>query len=372
MATAIVDRATFLAAFKQAAKFCAKGQVSIPSLKNVLISVEGNKIQLTGSNQNLSAQTTLDAETTGTFKFQIAPKFFGDLLSRMKGSTINIKLLDGVFTVTDGKKTAELTDLQDPEKYPQVLKPLEDSIETLLPTQGLRKVVEKLAPFASNDITKLTLQGIQLGETSFSTDGHRMGRHMGLKESKLPTQVLPALGLLLVKQYLTSAETLIKSDLDNNLTTIVNGDWSYTFKVIDEQYPNCSQLIPAQFHGNIRINVSELLESLSYFEIMPTIGKDCIKFCLNDKGFFLMKDSRSKGKSSCEIQETHQLTDVLRAQISNKTLAFENLYLSQPLKMVRKDSFVTFNINSITSPVTVSFEDDPDFLYLVMPIQIRS
>ena len=154
-----------------------------------------------------------------------------------------------------------------------------------------------------------------------------------------------------IKIYTKNSKIMFKSDNVTMLSNLMNG-----------QYPQYNQLIPQSFPKEAKVNVSKLVSSLELVSTMVNEKTNSVKFNFCNDTLYLMADTPEEGNSQSEIDIKYSGEDIV--------IAFNYRYLLEFLKNTdAEDVIICMNTN--LSSTVIKPDNEEDFIYLVMPVQIR-
>ncbi|MEM8605126.1 MAG: DNA polymerase III subunit beta [Cyanobacteria bacterium P01_H01_bin.121] len=330
-----------------------------PVLANLLIKTKGtDRVTFTGFDQSKSITAECEAIESGGSAITLPAKLLSDLVNKLTGEIeIDFNVTEGSqATLTQGKSSFKLPVILGDE-YPQLPELGDSPIEMEL--DGWKSAIKQTQFACSTDLSKGVLGGIKIqsvnGKVEFAaTDGHRLSVHQedGAPriDCNIPAEVLSDLTKL-------DGETL-QFRADEVLVQIDTTTCRITSRLLEGPYPNYKQLIPQSFDHKIEVDRKGLLLALERIELVA--ANRVAKLHFNGLGLTVeASDSESSG------------SDFVVAQCASAPpeTAFNIKYLAQGLRACEEDT-VTINLNTPTSPVTLT-EVGSDYLYLVMPVQIR-
>ena len=144
---------------------------------------------------------------------------------------------------------------------------------------------------------------------------------------------------------------MIKS---NNITIVSN--------VMNGQYPQYNQLIPQSFPKEAKINVQKMISALERVSTMVNEKTSIVKFEFTQGLLNLKADTPETGNSQDEIEITYNGEDMV--------IAFNYKYLLECFKNIDSEDFIIC-MNTSLSATVIKPDNEEDFIYLVMPVQIR-
>ena len=129
------------------------------------------------------------------------------------------------------------------------------------------------------------------------------------------------------------------------------------------QFPKYNQLIPQTFPKEAKVDKGALVAALERVAVMVN-EKNCrVKFEFADNTLKLSGDSPEAGNSEDEI-DVKYMSEPL-------TIAFNYKFVLEFLKIVESDE-IMIQLNTPLSATVFAPCNDEDYIYLIMPVQIRS
>ena len=140
----------------------------------------------------------------------------------------------------------------------------------------------------------------------------------------------------------------------NNIVMISN--------IMNGQYPNYNQLIPQSFPKEAKINLQKMVSALERVSTMVNEKTSIVKFEFSQGILNLKADTPEAGNSQDEIEIIYNGEDM--------TIAFNYKYLLECFKNIESEYFVIC-LNTNLSATVIKPDNEEDFIYLIMPVQIR-
>ena len=133
-------------------------------------------------------------------------------------------------------------------------------------------------------------------------------------------------------------------------------------KLMQGQFPKYNQLIPQSFPKEAKINKSALVSALERVAIMISEKNSIVKFEFGDDMLKLSGDSPEAGNSQ----------DVIDIKYTGEpiTIAFNYKFVLEFLKIVESEDIMV-QLNTPLSATVLAPVSDEDYIYLVMPVQLR-
>ena len=318
-----------------------------PVLANVLIETIGtNQIKLTATDFDLSIITVIDANVETEGKFTLPAKKLGEILSRLNDELINLELNGSTATITCKNSKFDIIGISANE-FPQVEENIAETdcmeIETKPFTKAIREVVSAAAGYETNNLLSGVVCEVNKNILEMAaTDGNRLARvrevvkNTSTDEEKpfemlLSSKVLSELSKI---SLLTDSES-IKICKEMKKIVIMLDKTKIVTRLMQGQFPKYNQLIPQSFPKTATV----------------------------DKGDLISGDSPDAGNSQDEID--------IKYMGEPLAIAFNYKFILEFLKIVESEE-IKVELNSALSATVFAPVSDEDYIYLVMPVQLRN
>jgi DNA polymerase-3 subunit beta len=230
-----------------------------------------------------------------------------------------------------------------------------------------RKNLSKVSYSASPDESRRVLNGILLSLrqgmlTMAATDGRRLalvekpltGGSTGEEgDVILPPKVVAEL------QKLGEVADELVVQLTDRKAAFRAGGTVITSKLVDGNYPNYRQVIPAKFTSSVIIPREEFQAVLNRVSMVVSETSSSIKLKLEKALATVNATSAEFGESSEPLEVSYEGKEI--------QMAFNPAFLSEPLKHLETDQ-VVLDFNDEYSPMKIS--GDEGFLYIIMPMRV--
>lgn len=357
----IVERATVLKGLQ-------------PVLANVLIeTMPNNQIKLTATDFDLSITTLINAQVEEEGKFTLPAKKLGDIISRLQDELVKIELNGSTVTITCKKSKFDIIGISANE-FPQVEENIseEDSIEIEAKPfiRAIRQVVSAAAGYETNNLLSGVVCEVNKNILEMAaTDGNRLARVREVVKNNstgsektfemlLSSKVLAELSkisLLVEAENIRICKEVKKIVITVDKTKIIT-------KLMQGQFPKYNQLIPQTFPKEATVDKFNLISALERVAIMVNEKNSIVKFEFADNQLKLSGDSPEAGNSQ----------DIIDIKYSGEplTIAFNYKFILEFLKIVESEE-VAVKLNSSLSATVFAPCSEEDYIYLVMPVQLR-
>ena len=346
-----------------------------PVLANVLIETVGDsQIKLTATDFDVSITTLIDAQVEAEGKFTLPAKKLGEIISRLQDELVKLELNGTTATITCKKSKFDIIGISASE-FPQVEENIseDDSIEIEAKpfTKAIREVVSAAAGYETNNLLSGVVCEVNKNILEMAaTDGNRLARvrevvkNNSVDEEKvfemlISSKVLAELSKISV---LTDADA-IKICKEVKKIVITIDKTKIITRLMQGQFPKYNQLIPQSFPKEAKIDKANLISALERVAVMVSEKSSIVKFEFGDNMLKLSADSPEAGNSQ----------DVIDIKYSGEalTIAFNYKFVLEFLKISEADE-ISVQLNTPLSATVFAPCSDEDYIYLVMPVQLRS
>jgi DNA polymerase-3 subunit beta len=347
---------------------------TIQLLGGILLEAEGGALKLSTTDMEISIQTSSPAEVEGDGRVVIPARIFNDIVSSMPGVsfTLDHEASEGTVRLVAGDNEYRIRAYA-AEDYPQLPAfPEEGSFR--MSGESLVETVEKVSRSYSRDETRPVLTGILISfEDSrvrmVTTDSYRLS----IKETELATTafegsreaIIPARAMQEVSRIFTSeGEDDVEVSLSENQALFRVGDVVFGTRLIDGNFPEYRRLLPSGFEREISVSREELMGTLRRVNLFAARQTPPVPVSLS-----FSEGSVEVIVSNGEVGDAHER---LSASSEDEFLiSFNPSYLLDGVSAIDSEN-VVFKLNEQLKPGLIVPEEngeEPDFLYLIMPMR---
>ena len=351
---------------------------TIQLLGGVLVEVGDGAVKLSGTDMELSVQTSTPAEVEEDGQVVIPARIFNDVVRSLPKGQLSLEhdSAGGTVKLSAGENEYSIRAYA-AEDYPQLPK-FEDEGSFTMSGEMLVDTVEKVSRSYSRDETRPVLTGILISfEGSrvkmVTTDSYRLS----IKETELATTfdgsreaIIPARAMQEVGRIFSgSEEERIEVALSENQALFRIGDVMLGTRLIDGNFPEYKRLLPTTFEREISVPREDLIGTLRRVSLFAQRQSPPVPVSLAFSEGAVEVIVRSP-----EIGDAHEK---LPASSENDfSISFNPGYLLDGVSAVDTKN-VMFKFNEALKPGLIvpspnddnGGEADEDFLYLIMPMR---
>ena len=354
----------------QAVQNIVGSRTTLPILSNVLMRGEEGKLELTATDLDVSIScvVTVDMKKSGAFTVPVK-KIFG-IVRELTASELEVEVDEkNACRLRAGASYYKLNGLA-AEEFPP-LPVFSEKKKIVLSQEKVKGMLCRTSFAVSTDETRYVLNGIfvSLKEhklTFVSTDGRRLAlteEEVELTpeneaEFIIPTKAINELNRLLQ----TSGEVEIKFTENQASFQLKDEKGSSVLlitKLVEGNYPNYKQVIPAEASERVALVREELLQALRRAEIMTSEKSNSVKLAFTKNNLTITANTPEVGEGRESLAVNYKGKDL--------SIAFNPGYLMDPLKALDNDE-VFLELTDELSPGVVKINGP--FLYVIMPMRM--
>ena len=247
---------------------------------------------------------------------------------------IEINSNQGVYKITG----------RDPKEFPNNPPPkTKETIE--MPGKDFADIIEKTTFATSRDDLKPALSGVYINinkekTTAVATDGHRLVKYeKEIKSKKNHSIVVPVKFLKIIKNTIDE-KNIIKVDIDENILSTNQKNFTITTRIIKETFPDFNSVIPDNNTIKAEIDKNQLISCLKRVSIFSNRTTRQTVLSFSEKGVVVSAQDPETSTSGKEHADCLYKGEALTVSYNAKYLIevlqhidteAVNIYLNTPL-----------------------------------------
>ena len=346
---------------------------TIQLLGGILLEAEDEKVRLSATDMEISIQTSSPARIEEGGRVVIPARIFNDVVRSLRGGEIMLEhdFSEGVVRLSAQENEYRIRTYA-AEDFPR-LPQFDEAVAFKMSGEALVETVEKVSRSYSRDETRPVLTGILISfEDSrvrmVTTDSYRLS----IKETELATTfegsreaIIPARAMQEVSRIFSgSDEEQVEVALSENQALFRIGDVLFGTRLIEGNFPEYKRLLPDAYEREISIRREDLIDSLRRVSLFAQRQTPPIPVSLT-----FSKDTVEMMVRSGEVGEARER--LAATSEDDFHISFNPSYLLDGVSAVDTEN-VLFRLNESLKPGLVVPEterEEPDFLYLIMPMR---
>jgi DNA polymerase-3 subunit beta len=352
---------------------------TIQLLGGILLEADEGSVRLSATDMEISIQTSSEADVEEGGRVVVPARIFNDVVRSLPGGELSLAhdKSEGVLKLSARDNEYRIRAYA-AEDFPQLPK-FDEAAAFKMSGEALVETVEKVSRSYSRDETRPVLTGILISfEESrvkmVTTDSYRLS----IKETELATTfggareaIIPARAMQEVGRiYSSSDEEQVEVILSENQALFRIGDVLFGTRLIEGNFPEYKRLLPNTFEREISVRREDLIGTLRRVNLFAQRQTPPVPVSM----------TFSEGAVEVTVRngEVGEARERLPATSEDDFhISFNPSYLLDGVSAVDSEK-VLFKLNESlkpglimpdTSPDDGSAGEDPDFLYLIMPMR---
>jgi DNA polymerase-3 subunit beta len=354
----------------QAVQNVVSTRTTLPILSNVLLRAEGDAVELTATDLDVTVVCKVEAKVTKPGATTLPVKKLFGIVRELNGE-IEIEVDEkNVASLRSGSSFFKIHGLGADEFPP--LPQFKDEKKVVLPQENIRGMIKKTSFAVSTDESRYVLNGIFVSlkdgkMTLVATDGRRLAlvdEEVEISEKTAGEFIVPAKAINELNRLLQEkGEVEIKFG-ENQASFALKQEKDFSTviitKLIEGNYPNYRQVIPGETKERIALGREELVQALRRAEIMTSEKANSVKLNFGKNQLTITANSPEIGEARETIAINYKGKEI--------AIAFNPRYLIDPLNALANDEVFIELIDELSPGV---LKINGPFLYVVMPMRLN-
>jgi DNA polymerase III subunit beta len=354
----------------QAVQNVVSTRTTLPILSNVLLRAEGNKLEFTATDLDVTVACGVEASVKKSGAATVPVKKIFGIARELGSSEIELEVDDkSVCSLRSGSSFFKIRGLA-AEEFPPMPK-FKDEKKVTLSQETVKGMLRKTSFAISTDESRYVLNGIffSLKEhklTMVATDGRRLAlvdEEVDISEKSQGEFIVPAKAVNELNRLLQDKGEVEINFTENQAAFSLKDEKSNSVlvitKLIEGNYPNYRQVIPSETKERVQLVREELLHALRRAEIMTSDKQNSVKLAFSKNNLAITANSPEVGEARESIAINFKGKDM--------AIAFNPAYLIDPLNALPNDEVFLEFIDELSPGV---LKINGPFLYVVMPMRL--
>lgn len=364
----IVNRATLCEAVTNLTR-AVSTKATIPVLEGIYMEAKGGKLKLLAYNLELGMTKEIEVSVKEEGSAVLNARIFGDILRKLSGDTISLSCDEKMVCKLESNHSVFEIVSMNPNDFPE-LPEVDPTGGVTIPSEQLKDMVrETIFSVATGENAKPVLTGLLFSVKEkelriVGVDGFRLA----VRKEKLNHE--GDLTFIAAGRAIAEAVKIVRDDEETVTLNVGKRHFSVTVdgytlvsRILDGEFINYEKIISPSYSTVITADAKEIV---SIIERISLVINDQLKTpvrCYMHKGEVLFSCATAVGKAmdSCECELTGNELEI----------GFNAKYLTDALKATETDK-VTLNFNGPLAPMLILPVEGDDFIYMVMPMRLKS
>ena len=355
-------------------------KTTIPILAGLKLEVTKTDLKITGSNSDISIESkifvddenaNLEIEETGSIVLHPA-RFVADIINKLPDELFTFEVNTQLQASISSTNSFFTINALDAASYPY-LPEIDTSESFTLPVLLLKRVIEQTVIAVSKHESRPILTGVNFtikdGQLkAVATDSHRLSQRIipvDVPEDLSFQIVIPGNSLTELSKILTDDIEEVSVAIADNQILFMTEDTHFYSRLLEGNYPQTDQLIPAESTTQIEVDVQTLKGAVGRTSLLSHAGKNNVVKLAVENGTLQLTSN------SPEVGYVEEDVPFVSMNGENMDISFNPDYLRDALNTFDTGK-VTLKLISTLRPFVIvpnDSEDDSKFVQLITPIR---
>ena len=334
----------------------------LPILQGMLCEVQGNRLQVTGTDTEITIRTNIEVEVLEEGRTVIPAKLTSEAVRKLPPGAVSVSTGDGEVEIMGNGPRFRLRELN-VDDFPQIGKAGEDGAGMEVDGGELIAALRQVGVAASTDEARPTLTGV-LFETEaeglrlVATDSYRLAVREVANVAGTATTLVPFRALRELGR--TVADDKMTMSLGDREAKFGSARGTLAVRVIESTFPNYRQLLPDAYPNRLVVSKEGLQDAIGRAAL---VAEDHIpvRMNLHAGGVELNVTRQEVGEEMEHLDGEYEGEEM--------TIAFNTRYLTEGVGAIASDEVVLETIDPL-KPGLITGTDASSFRYLLMPVRL--
>ncbi|MNQ19035.1 DNA polymerase III subunit beta [compost metagenome] len=345
----------------------ASSKTQLPILSNILLRTDSNRLLVAATNLEIATTQHIGAKIVKPGAITVPARLVSEFISSLPKGTVELRVEHDHLHIKAGSYSSTINGVI-ADDFPEL--PTIDetsSIQYSIKSEDFKQAISQTVITSSNDATRPVLTGVYWHSHEgylylAATDGYRLSERRLVETTSDVSAIVPTTSLQEVLRTVGDDVDEVEILFDETQVRFRAGEAEITSRLIDGNFPDYRQLIPASSDTSITLAKSDFVR----------ITKIAGLFARESGGSVtLTADSEKKTMSIHSIaSQLGENTSESPADVTGDgQVTLNSRYLSEALGVVDGDT-VTFRFSGKLAPcVLTAVEKDVQYLHIIMPLK---
>jgi len=354
----------------QAVQNVVSTRTTLPILSNVLLRAEGDRLQFTATDLDVTIACGVEAKVKKPGATTVPVKKLFGIVRELTNLEIDLEVDDkNVCSIRSGPSFYKINGLNADEFPP--IPVFKEEKKVVLSQETVKAMMKKTSFAISTDESRYVLNGIFFSLkdhklTMVATDGRRLAlvdEEVDITEQSQGEFIVPAKTVNELNRLLVDKGEVELRYAENQASFTLKDDKGSSIlivtKLIEGNYPNYRQVIPAETKERVSLVREEFLHALRRAEIMTSEKSNSVKLSFAKNKLEITANSPEVGEAKETLAINYKGPDM--------AIAFNPKYVIDPLNALVNDEVFIELIDELSPGV---LKINGPFLYVVMPMRL--
>lgn len=342
---------------------------AISALEGIKLKLTANTLELTGYDLDLGIRTSIPVKSNDSGKWIINARLFGEIARKMPSGEITTEIDEALNVKITGNQTEYSISSIPADEYPDLPEYSNESRITIKQSSLKSMIQQTIYAVAIND-NKPILTGELF---DISADGNFNlvaidGFRMAVRTEK--TNISKANKFVVPSKALNEVSRLLKDDDEKQCDIYTTGrhivfdmnGYLVFSRLLEGEFHNYTASIPQEHSTSAEIGVKEMLDCLERCSLLINEKNKAPVRCNFTQDKLEIKCGTTIGRISEEI--------TCKTEGEGFEIGLNNRFFYEALRATECDK-VLLQMDGPKKPVKIMPSEGQDFIFLLMPVQIR-
>jgi DNA polymerase-3 subunit beta len=338
----------------------------LPVLGGVRLSLASDDLLVTGTDLDLTITVTATV-SGGSDGVVVAPgRLVTDIVRALDPGAVTVEADEDELRIASGRSHFAVR-THPAGDFPRLPEPSGDTVSMAAP--GLAEALRQVTRAASSEDSRPILTGVLIiseggGLRLVATDSYRLAVRDLAGAGILPDGqkvLVPSRALNELLRLLGSSDQVVSLRLGAHDATFGVGPVVLTTRLIEGEFPNYRQLIPAHYPNRLIVGREALLDAVRRVKLLARDATTPVRIALRPTGIELTVITTDWGTATEDIDAKYEGAEM--------SVAFNPTYLIDGVEAVGGEEVALDTLDSL-KPATLRPTDGDDYLYLLMPVRV--
>lgn len=339
----------------------------IPLFSNLLFEVNGNIVEITGTNLEIGIQATFEIEDTGDFKTAVSAKLFTELTNTLQGDEIELQFNEKIQQLTvKTKKNKNNIKCMNADDFPEIPSIGKKYIE--FETNLFKQIINRVS-FSAHTDTNNFLSNILItndnGKLVFcAVDGFRLSYEefeLSEKYKNIPFYALVSSNAVELVAKILANDTAMKFETTEKVMKIECNNITAVIQISNGKFPDYKMFTKKKINTEITANTISLLKNCKQLELFADENM-LLNFNVNGMLLELFTSSDGSGDSHITADATVSGNSI--------SLGLNVYYLRQFLEVCSTEEAV-IQIHDNKYAIFFQMKDYDNYYHIIMPMGVK-
>ena len=345
-------------------------RTTLPILSNVLIRADQGRVELTATDLDVTISCAVEAKVDKAGSTTVPVKKLFGIVRELGTAELELETDEKQVTAVRAGSSFFRVNGLSAEEFPPAPRFKEEK-KIVLPQEKVRSMLKKTAFAVSMDESRYVLNGIFMSirdhkMTMVATDGRRLAlvdEEVNVPEQSEGEFILPSKAVNELNRLLQEKGEVEIKFSENQASYQLKDEKGFTVmlitKLVEGNYPNYRQVIPAETKERVSLAREEFLHALRRAEIMTSEKANSVKLSFSKNNLAITANSPDVGEARESIAINYKGKEM--------AIAFNPKYLIDALNALNSDEVFLDLIDELSPGV---LKVNGPFLYVVMPMRL--